>query len=188
MRPTQARFWELCLHFIFETGTEWLLIIKADFSSILLTHHIGWVLPLEFTLNPTTNSLSFCQQYIPSHVPRKSLSFSYCSGLAMCPTSCLSHSPDAVGSPAFRFVASPLSHSSSAALCDGRNLPFSRELCLLNVKWLEQGEWAAFIPAVWVQILTQIGSKSQPIKQIIQDTSFSLKTRPLCSLQLLLPN
>lgn len=71
----------------------------------------------------------------------------------------------AVVSLTFSLSGSPLSHSSLAILCNGTVC--SPELHLFSVKWLEQGEWAAFIPAACVQNFTQRGSKSQPTKQIM---------------------
>lgn len=126
------------------------------FHQYVLTHLTGWFLPLEFTLLRTTDYLSFCQWYILSYVPRKSLSLSHCSGLAMCPSSCFAQNfclTLLMLCTPWLFVSQPLplSHSSLVVLQDDRNSPFSREFPLLTVKWPEQCEWTAFILAVWTQ-------------------------------------
>lgn len=152
---------------------------QNDFSSVLLTHTTGWVLPLEFTLSPTTIAWASANNTSQSYPYEKAV-FLPSSGLLMHPTLCFTQNL-CLSLLMLRVLAlvplCPLFHSPLAALCSGRNCSFSRKLYLFSVKWLEQGECAALIPAVWVQNLAQIGSKSQPIKQIIQDISFSLRKR-----------
>lgn len=141
---------------------EWLLINKDAFSSIRLRQTTEWLLPLDVTVNPKTNVLNTCQQCIPSHAPGKRLAFSHCSDKVTHTTLLYSEflpsSLHAVISESFPLSGSPLSHSSLGILCSGTVC--SPELHLFSVKWLEQGEWAAFIPAA---LCAELYTKRQQI-------------------------